>query len=216
MTAMRRMAGFTLLELLIGLTLLGLMLALMFGGLRLSIRSWDAGSLASEGSARIRVFEGFVRRQLSEIYPYVWKSAGGQALAFRGEPDAIRYVGFLPSGGGARSGLYLLSLEIERRERQQRLVLRSMPLQPDARDFSGLQGVQQTVLASGVMAEDVEELAFSYFGAETEQAEPKWLTQWSDPKRMPLLVRLRVKLATGQEWPELVVAPMVGSAESAI
>ncbi len=213
MMAWRRESGFTLLEMLIGLTLLGLILALLFGGLRLGIRSWDAGSRASEDMARIRVFEGFVRRQLSEIYPYFWKPAGSQTLAFRGDPDAIHYVGFLPAGGGGRNGLYLLSLEVERQERLQRLVLKSLPMTPDARDFTGLPGVEQTVLASGVIAEGVEELVFGYFGSETGQSEPKWLTQWNDPKRLPLLVRLRVKLATGQEWPEMVVALKVGGDE---
>ena len=100
----------------------------------------------------------------------------------------------------------MLSLEVERGERIQRLLLKSLPLKRDARDFTGMQDVEQTVLASGVIAEGVEELVFGYFGAETEQSEPKWLTHWKDPKRLPLLVRLQVKLATGQEWPELVVA----------
>jgi general secretion pathway protein J len=206
MTAWRKQSGFTLLEMLIGLTLLGLTLALMFGGLRLGVRSWDAGSLASEDMARIRVFESFVRRQLNEVYPYFWKTDGDQTLAFRGEPNAIHYVGFLPSGSGGRNGLYLLSLEIERQERMQRLVLRSLPMPPNARDFTAMQSVEQTVLASGIIAEGVEELVFGYFGSETEQGEAKWVTHWNAPKRLPQLVRLRVKLATGQEWPELVVA----------
>ncbi|MBZ0104733.1 MAG: prepilin-type N-terminal cleavage/methylation domain-containing protein [Sulfuricella denitrificans] len=206
MKSCREESGFTLLELLIGLALLGLILALMFGGLRLGIRSWDAGALASEDMARVRVFEGFVRRQLNEVYPYMWKPAGSQALAFRGDPDAIRYVGFLPAGGGGRNGLYLLNLEIERKDRIQRLVLKSMPMTYETQDFTGMRGVDQTVLASGVIAEGVEELVFGYFGAETEQSEPRWLTHWRDPGRLPMLVRLRVKLSSGQEWPELVVA----------
>ena len=206
MKAWRKQSGFTLLELLIGLALLGLILALMFGGLRLGIKSWDSGALASEEMARIRVFEGFIRRQLNEIYPYFWKAADSQTLAFSGDPGAIHYVGFLPAGDGGRNGLYMLSLEVERGERIQRLLLKSLPLKRDARDFTGMQDVEQTVLASGVIAEGVEELVFGYFGAETEQSEPKWLTHWKDPKRLPLLVRLQVKLATGQEWPELVVA----------
>lgn len=210
MNAERGSEGFTLLEMLIGLVLLGLMLALLFGGFRLSIRSWDAGTLASENAARIRVLDGFVRRQLSEIYPYFWQPSDARKLAFQGDSNAIRYVGFLPSGAGTRSGLYLISLEIERKERQQRLLLKSTPLLPDARDFSGLLNEEPKVLASGVIAGDVEELVFDYFGAENEQGEAKWLSQWSDPKRLPLLIRLKARLASGREWPDLVVAPMVG------
>ncbi|MBU0592638.1 MAG: prepilin-type N-terminal cleavage/methylation domain-containing protein [Gammaproteobacteria bacterium] len=206
MNIWRRESGFTLLELLIGLALLGLILALMFGGLRLGIKSWDAGSVASDEGARIRVFEGFIRRQLNEVYPYFWKPADSQTLAFLGAPDVIHYVGFLPGGGGRRNGFYLLSLAVERKDRIQRLVLKSLPLSPETRDFSGMQGAEKTVLASGSIAEGVEELVFGYFGAETEQSEPKWLTRWDDTKRLPQLVRLQVKLATGQEWPELVVA----------
>lgn len=213
MRIIRRESGFTLLELLIGLALLGFILALMFGGLRLGIKSWDAGALKSEEMTRIRVFESFVRRQLSEVYPYVWKPADSQTLAFRGDPNAIYYVGFLPGGSGGRNGLYLLSLEVERSARIQRMVLKSLPISREMRDFSGMQGVEQTVLASGIIAEGVEELVFGYFGTETGQTEPRWLTHWKDPKRLPQLVRLQVRLTSGQEWPELVVALKVAGDE---
>ena len=45
-----RVAGFTLLELLIAMSLLGFILALLFAGMRLGARSWDAGEARVEKS----------------------------------------------------------------------------------------------------------------------------------------------------------------------
>jgi hypothetical protein len=54
-------------------------------------------------------------------------------------------------------------------------------------------------------------VSFAYFGAETKEVEPQWSDKWDNPKRMPYLVRVRIKLSNGRDWPELVVPLQVGA-----
>jgi general secretion pathway protein J len=194
--------GFTLLELLIGMVLLGLILTLLFGGLRLGAKSWDSGDKRADDSAQLRAIHGFIRRELSQVFPLRWKNEVDTRLAFAGAPDALKFVAPLPvqvSGGG----LYLLGLELENGEEGQRLIMKRALTNPAAKDFSSLDQGEKSVLA-----DHVEKLSISYFGAATLESEPVWQEKWDDPQRLPLLVRIQVKLSDGRDWPDLAV-PLV-------
>lgn len=200
MTGMQK--GFTLLELLIGLVLLGLILTLLFGGLRLGARSWDSGDKRVADSAQLRAIHGFIRRELGQTRPLRWKSGVDAKLAFAGQHDALKFVAPLPaqvSGGG----FYLLGLELENGDEGQRLMMKRVPVNSAAKDFSSLEQGEKSVLA-----DHIEKMSISYFGAATPQSEPAWQDKWDDPQRLPLLVRIRVESSVGGDWPELVV-PLV-------
>lgn len=194
--------GFTLLELLVGMVLLGLILTLLFGGLRLGARSWDSGDKRTVDSAQLRAIHGFMRRELSQAFPLRWKYEVDTRLVFAGTPDALKFVAPLPiqvSGGG----LYLLGLELEQGDNGQRLIMKRALSNSEARDFSSLEQGEKSVLV-----EHVDKMRISYFGAATPESEPGWQEQWDDPQRLPLLVRIQIKLSDGRDWPDLVV-PMV-------
>lgn len=195
--------GFTLLELLIGMVLLGLILTLLFGGLRLGSKSWDGGDKRADDSAQLRAVHGFMRRELSQVFPLRWKKEVDTQLAFAGTPDALRFVAPLPvqvSGGG----LYLLGLELENGEEGQRLIMKRALTDPAAKDFSSLEQGEKSVLA-----DHIEKMSISYFGAVTPASEPGWQEKWDDPQRLPLLVRIQVKLNNGHDWPDLTVPLIV-------
>lgn len=195
--------GFTLLELLIGMVLLGLILTLLFGGLRLGARSWDSGEKRADDSAQLRAVQGFMRRELGQVFPLRWKNEADTQLAFAGTPETLKFVAPLPaqvSGGG----LYLLGLELEKGDEGQRLIMKRMPVNPAAKGFSGLDQGEKSVLV-----EQVESLSIAYFGAATAESEPGWQEKWDDPQRLPLLVRIRLKLMDGRDWPYLAVPLMV-------
>lgn len=200
MTEMQK--GFTLLELLIGLVLLGLILTLLFGGLRLGARSWDSGDKRAADSAQLRAIHGFIRRELSQTHPLRWKNGVEARLAFIGEPGALKFVAPLPvqAGGG---GLYFLGLELGNGDGGQRLMMKRVLVNSAAKDFSSLEQGEQSVLA-----DHIDRMSISYFGAPTPQGEPAWQEKWDDPQRLPLLVRIQVKSNGGRDWPELVV-PLV-------
>lgn len=200
--------GFTLLELLVGMVLLGMLLTLLFGGLRLGSRSWDSGDKRADESAQLRAIHGFMRRELSQVFPLRWKNEADTRLAFAGESGALKFVAPLPvqvSGGG----LYLLGLELERGEEGSRLIMKRVLSNPAAKDFSSLEQGEKSVLI-----DHVEKLAIAYFGAATPESEPGWQEKWDDQKRLPLLVRIQVKLSDGRDWPYLV-APLVVSGDRA-
>lgn len=200
--------GFTLLELLIGMVLLGLTLTLLFGGLRLGARSWDSGDKRADDSAQLRAMQGFMRRELSLVFPLRWKNEVDTQLAFTGSPEALKFVAPLPaqvSGGG----LYLLGLEVEKGDEGQRLIMKRMPVNPAVKGFSVLDQGEKSVLV-----EQVESVSIAYFGAATAESEPGWQEKWDDPQRLPLLVRIQLKLTDGRDWPYLVV-PLVVSGDKA-
>jgi general secretion pathway protein J len=197
--------GFTLLELVVAMTLLGFILVLLFGGLRLGSQSWDAAEQRLAAASQLGVAQDFVRRELSQIYPLRWKPLPEQPVAFVGEPHAIRFAGPVPSRLGL-SGINFIVLEAAQVDDEQQLVMRSGPPKPDAQDFSQLEDADKVVLA-----EDVDEVTFSYFGAEDEEAEPTWREEWLQPQKLPTLIRLRLTLKDGTQWPEIVVAPMIST-----
>ena len=204
-----RQAGFTLLELLIAMTLLGMILVLLFGGLRLGVRSWDASQKQVDSLNSVRSLESFLRRELSLTYPYAWKNVPGRQLAFLGERNKVSFVAQLPSrvGGG---GLYLISVALEQRANSQRIVWKHLPVSSQMNDFSALAETSEMVLAASELS-NVEEVWLTYFGRESEGAPPRWLDRWENSTRLPMLIRVQVRLSNNSQWPDFVVAPMLSS-----
>ncbi len=62
--ASRRVAGFTLLEVLIATSILGIMMVLLFGSMRICIRSWEAGEAHMQKVSRMTVIQNFFRSHL--------------------------------------------------------------------------------------------------------------------------------------------------------
>lgn len=199
--------GFTLLELLISLTLLGLILVLLFGGLRLSIRSWDSVQKKVDNLNSVRSVEGFLRREMEQIYPYRWKAAPARRFAFVGERHKVNFVAPMPSRIGI-GGLYAIALELEQTGSGRRLTWKYVPVDPQMQDFSSLDPAKEMVLA-GTELIAVDDIWLSYFGRETESAAPRWLDRWDSTVTMPQLIRIKVRFADGSEWPDFVVAPML-------
>lgn len=204
-----RQRGFTLLELLIAMTLLGLILVLLFGGLRLGVRSWDGAQRQVDNMNSVRSLENFLRREMSQASPYRWHSGTGQRLAFVGERNRLSFVAPMPSrvGGG---GLYVVSIELDQTGKTRRMVWKYLPVSTQMQDFSALAQAPEMVLAAAELA-DVEDIWLSYFGSESDSAEPRWFERWDNSARLPLLIRMQVRLGKGGTWPDFVVAPMLSS-----
>jgi hypothetical protein len=73
-------------------------------------------------------------------------------------------------------------------------------------DFSALTQAPEFVLASSEL-NSVEDIWFSYFGSESVNVEPTWVERWDSKTKLPSLIRIQVKFATGAAWPDFVVAP---------
>src|SRR6266536_3507988 len=92
----QRMAGFTLLELIIALMLLALMSAVMFGSLSMAGRTWDGGEAKVAEVSAMRQAQEFLREQLAAEYPLRMRKVAELPLLFAGERDEMRYAAALP------------------------------------------------------------------------------------------------------------------------
>lgn len=200
--------GFTLLELLLAFALLGIVMLLVGGALRLAARSWDAGEAQVETVGQMRIAENFLRQQLSQLYPWRWKKAQGMPLAFKGGAESLSYTAPLVARAG-QGGISWFHLSLEPSGETHRLVLRRLVPDSSLLAFPDFAEAEKTVLA-----EEISDLKLRYFGREgraTAVQEPTWRDTWEDPDRLPILIELKVKPRRGLSWPELLVAPMVGS-----
>ena len=206
MKRVRSQAGFTLIELVLAMTLLGTMMLLLYSGLSFALRSWDSGDANGRLTADRRIGEHFLRRELVELFPMRWKDASIVKVAFLGEAQRLKWVSARPAGV-SMGGLSLVGVEVEGNARggERNLVMRRAMPDDDARDFGPLDKAEPFVLLSGV-----DQVSFSYFGAENDFAEPKWVDAWTTPSRIPQMVRVKVRTIDGTMLPDMVVRVMLG------
>jgi general secretion pathway protein J len=201
MNPIRRSQGFTLLELLIGMTLVGFILSLLFAGLNLGTRSWEAGEQRMVTSSRQAVVVDFIRRAIEQTYPLRWRVGEEDRLAFAGEAESLRFVGTVAMHDGA-SGNHLIALDLVDGETGRDLVMRWQLPDPGAPGFEPIEQAEPKVLIKAV-----KEMAFAFFGAQSETEDPAWHDQWLDQKTPPELIRLQLTMENGETWPDIVAAP---------
>jgi general secretion pathway protein J len=203
MSAMRRVQGFTLLELLIGMTLVGFILTLLFAGLNLGTRSWEAGEQRMVTSSRQAVVVDFIRRVIERTDPMRWRVGEEDQLAFAGEAESLRFVGALAMHEGT-TGNHLIALDLASGETGRDLVMRWRL--PDLREpgFGPLEQAEPKVLLKAIRS-----MTLAYFGAEADTEEPAWHDQWLNQKAPPELIRLRLTMENGETWPDIIAAPRV-------
>ena len=207
-----RAPGFTLLELLIGLALLGLMMVLIYSALNVGIRAWDAGDARVGEAAQQRIVQSFIRREFAQIFPVRWRGIPESKIAFEGTKDELRFVTALNLDAGMKDGglqwAHLQLRDDANAARGKALYLKRESFDLQAKDWSGLDSVpaaQATKLLGGITAMEI-----SYFGAENDITDPKWASEWSNPLRMPLLIKFTFKTEHGRDPPELIVQPKIG------
>jgi general secretion pathway protein J len=202
-----RERGFTLIEMVVALVLLGTMMVLLYDGLTFALRSWDAGDANGRRTADRRIGENFLRREVTEVFPMRWKDPVQLRYAFEGERQVVRFVSSRPAGAG-QGGLSLVSVAVEddpNVKGERNLVMRRVLADPEASDFSALEGAKPSILVA-----DVASVDFSYFGAENDFADPQWTDDWKWPARMPVMIRLAMKGGGGTQMPDIVIKVMVG------
>ena len=208
----RGTAGFTLIELLVAMTLVGLISLVLFGGLRFGTRAWEAGTTRAEASREVAIVQSLLRRQLSQAVLPARPSADDDGPpAFVGEDQVLRFVAPLSAHVGF-GGLYLFELAIERAAAGRRLMMRWQPYRADQLD-----AFDDAVMEERSLIDDVEQAAFSYFGALGARELVDWHDRWTleqsqsedKPVALPELVSLGISFPAGdlRHWPELVVAP---------
>ena len=203
--------GFTLLETLVGLTLLGVMLILIYSALNISLRSWDTGEKRVAEASHQRVVQSFLRRELSQLFPVRWRGITESKIAFEGAKDELRFVTMLTLGAAVREGgmqwghLYVADKESPGGEPGRTLFIKRSAFDLQAKDWDGLDAAKPIPLIDGVKSFEI-----GYFGAENETAEPQWTSEWTNPLRMPQLIKITLQVNNGRDVPPLVVSLRLG------
>lgn len=196
--------GFTLLELTIALTLLALMSAVLFGALRLAGRSTDSGEARAEASASMRLTQNFLRTNLEAQHPLRMRKILEWPLVFRGSRNELRYASDLPprvAGGG----IWYYRLFVRSEDARSPLTLERM-----VPDLAAEALPEFTNADRSVLADDIREVTFAYYGRDADaaiNAEPTWRDRWDDTQQLPLVIRIDVTPRHGAAWPTLYVTP---------
>lgn len=194
----RKLAGFTLLELLIAVALLALLMTMLFGGLRLGTHQIERRSAWLERASRVALVQNFLRNQLGDARPLTVAASGDDAVVFDGRANELAFVGVAPESA-VHGGLQLFAVGLAHENGGAgELLLRARFY----RDAAG--GFRRTVLL-----DHVESVSFAYFGSTAPNEPPRWHATWHDMAYLPTLVRLSVTFADGDRMPDLVVAPRV-------
>ncbi len=206
-----RQNGFTLLETLVGLTLLGVMLILIYSALNVGLRAWDSGEKRVSEASRQRVVQSFLRRDLGQIFPVRWRGIPESRIAFEGAKDNLKFVTMLTLGAAAREGglqwghLYVADDETPTGERRRTLFIKRSGFHLQAKDWDGLDAAKPIALIEGVKSFEI-----GYYGAENENADSQWTSEWTNPLRMPQLIKLTVQADNGRDVPPMVVSLRLG------
>ena len=201
----RRIAGFTLVELMVALLLLALMSSILYGSLSLSATSWDRGEAKAEQAGDMRQTGEFLRQALTAEHPLRLHKALDQPLYFAGASDSLAFAGATP--GRVGGGIYYFRIALAPSGESSKLLLSRMIPDYTALKPPSFDGADASVLADGIA-----QLKFSYFGRDPDAADvvdPSWRDHWDDPQILPLLIRMEVKTAQGTSWPPLVVEPRI-------
>ena len=203
-----RRRGFTLLEMLIAVTLLALLVALAYGTLRTAVRAMRSGEALITRTDRLRTTQEFLRRQLSHAMPLAFERLEdtGENRVFVAGPDELRFVAPMP-GHLSRGGPHVQWLALD----------------GDALlfDHAQLNGYDPADPKAGnkrepvVLLEGNRDARFEFRELDPETGElGEWESDWDDPQRLPLLVRLAVEFDedSRQHWPDLEIPLLVATA----
>ena len=195
-----------MIELMIALVLLSLMSAVLFGSLNLAGRSTEAGTAKADASSGMRLAGDYLRTQLAAQHPQRMRKIAEFPLLFGGEADQLRYAAPLPGRVGLGGvWYYRLKLATVAGRQKPSLILERMIPDVSAPDRPEFVDAEHSVLA-----DDIKELKFGYYGVNTGASvdeAPTWRDHWDDPQLLPQLIRVDVTPEKGSPWPTLVIAP---------
>jgi general secretion pathway protein J len=195
---MKRVSGFSLLEVLASLALLALILLGVYAGLKTVTKATHAGTSLSQRLDEIRAAQGYLRQTLSRALAYPW-SAGADArgTVFTGDSKQMSFVAPGP-GYLETKGVQLQQLRLTGESGHLRLEIAFSPLA--SRHASSIVPSEPEVLVSGV-----REGHFYYNGKDDNGQSLGWQPRWNETSRLPDMVGVALVLDGGQQWPVVEV-----------
>lgn len=197
----RRLAGFTLVEVLLATALLAAGLTLAFATIIGATGTARRGEEVAQANERIRAVQGFLRRRIAGARGATFETdrSTGLPMRFSGDGERMRFVADLPDYIG-RGGPNLHDLRIERDGDGVQVLLDLAVVQAGGT-------VAERGRAPELLADGLREARFRYRGRDAEGKLADWQDEWTAVEQLPLLVEIRMVAGDGREWPTLVVAP---------
>jgi hypothetical protein len=187
------------------------MLILIYASLNVGLRAWDTGERRVTEASHQRVVQSFLRRELSQLFPVRWRGIPESRIAFEGAKDEMKFVTTVTLGAAIREGglqwghLYVGDDEAASGERRRTLFIKRSAFNLQARDWDGVDAAKPVALIDGVKSFEI-----SYYGAENDATDPLWTSDWTNPLRMPQLIKLTLQVDNGRDVPPLVVSLRLG------
>ncbi len=200
-------SGFTLIEVVLATALLALGLVLAFATLRTAAGSAQRGEALAQRTDRVRAVQQFLRRQLQTALPMPFErdEDSGQVVVFRGDGERIEFVANMP-GYLSRGGAYKQSLRLVRDGPHYRLEFdHRMLLAGDEREDDERE--------PEVLLDNIDEAQFEFRALDADGVVGDWSSQaWETPEQLPMVLRLRLRFADAQRWPDFEVPLTLRSA----
>ncbi len=207
---MKRVSGFTLLEVLAALVLLALLLVGVYSGIRTATHSVRSGTAAIERIDQVRSAQQFLRRELAQsLTQPIGHTDHGEPIYFEGSAREMRYVAPLPGYLG-KLGPQLQRLQlVDDGHGGLRLELSLALLPPDGQPPQPLGEPQ-------VLLDHIKTGSFHYRGVDRQGAALPWSPTWADGRLLPQLVRVELQVPGTVDWPQLDVPLRVNPAQAGL
>ncbi len=198
MSRRARVAGFTLVEILVVMTLLSVIMLALGAAMRTIAQTEERVDQRLHRGDELRVAASFLSNTLGRISARKVQGPtppGLNVALFAARPDAVAWVGVMPARYGS-GGRYFFRLALERQRDGLGVVLRFVPWSGAAvfPDWSGAD--------SRVLVRDATALGLEY--AQEDGGGQVWRTDWPDPQVLP--ARIRIAVRTGPlEWPQITI-----------
>lgn len=192
--------GFTLLEVLLVISLLGILLVLVAGALLGANRAVLKAERYTTSLDEIRATQAFLRSSISQALPLDTSEDDGSTRGFfEGAAHRLQFVSTLP--GELGGGIQVHTLELHGPDGARDLQAAFAQVQTTTRGTSLKSWGEPQVLLH-----NIESLEFSYRGITPMGKPTGWIAQWPWPNRLPVAVRIDLRVKGAVPWVSDVVA----------
>jgi general secretion pathway protein J len=194
---LNRVAGFTLLELIISITLVAIIMLIISVAANLGYRSFNSGEKKMNAVERLRSSLTIIDAQIQSGVPLTLEEGGVKQYYFAGEQDSLKFSTNYSIWGGQR-GYVIVNYRVDTDDRGKRTLFAS--------EYKvGMENQKETKLLEGF-----DEITFDYYKQDETEEEGEWITQWVDEEMMP--IRIKINLVRGSNSLSYIMPVRVGGA----
>jgi general secretion pathway protein J len=196
---MKKLRGFTLVEVLVVMSLLSLIMLAMASALRTTAQTEERVDAKLQRADEMRVASEFLQSVIGRVSARKTNApvaAGQSPFIFSGTAQELSWVGIMPARYGV-GGRFHFKLAVEGQAPNRALVLRFTPWTGEdlAPDWSRAE--------TYALVPDAVALQLQYEDASVDP--PTWVAQWASPDRLPQRVMFSLQTDSGP-WPALAFA----------